>query len=135
MKIINYGTFTAGKNNSDTSIYIMNVVDAVKGMRLVEQTDEIKGNVGVRFGYSFITTLDSNVSQAALTMVTRHPEMTNPHTGKTTTQDAFPFRVANGLPEYRGWYFGEQWEVVKGTWFFDTYYQDKLINTHKFIIH
>jgi len=132
--LLNYGTFTAESNNTDTSIYIKGEVDAVKGMKLIDQTDQIDGSVGVRFGYSFITHFDPKYSQATLKMITRYPEMKNPKTGKTKIQDTFPFQVANGLPEYRGWYFGEDWEVVKGEWYFDIYFDNKLIHTKMFIV-
>jgi hypothetical protein len=88
-------------------------VQPVEGHRLLERTDVIVGQLGNT--YCVELKFENFVQPvAALTIRTRHPPLTNPKTGKTTSVSEYDWTVATYKNAHFCSTFVERWGIAEG---------------------
>lgn len=99
--------------------------------RLVQQTDEIMGQLGNSFG--IVLKLENlPPGPVTLTIRTVHPPLTNPKTGKTMTVSEYDWSVAQRDDVYFGYTFDHGWEIAEGIWTKQILYNGRVIAEQKF---
>ncbi len=106
-------------------------VKPVQTRRLLQQTDEIVGQLGNTFGFE--VDLDG-LPPGPVNLVVRtiHPARTNSETGKTMTVSEYDWPVIGRHKVYFGFTFDYRWEIAEGTWTKQLVYDGKVIAEKKF---
>jgi hypothetical protein len=106
-------------------------VKPVENRRLIQQTEEIVGQLGNTFGFEVdLEGLPPGV--ANLVVRTIHPPLTNSDTGKTMTVSEYDWPVAGRQKVYFGFTFDYRWEIAEGMWTKQLVYNGKVIAEKKF---
>lgn len=98
-------------------------------------TDRIPATLGTSFGVQYIIWGAPRGSWVPLEMRTVHPPLTNPATGRTTTQSVWQTEARVGDISGRIYTLEYDWEVVPGDWSFEIYYEGTLIEKQDFILY
>ena len=106
-------------------------VKPVQTRRLIQQTDEIVGQLGNTFGIEVDL---EGLPPGAVNLVVRtiHPALTNSDTGKTMTVSEYDWPVAGREKVYFGFTFDYRWEIAEGIWTKQLVYDGKIIAEKKF---
>ena len=106
-------------------------VKPVQTRRLIQQTDEVVGQLGNTFGFE--VDLDG-LPPGPVTLVVRtlHPPLTNAETGKTMTVSEYDWPVVGRRKVYFGFTFDYRWEIAEGVWTKQLVYDGKVIAEKKF---
>jgi len=106
-------------------------VKPVENHRLIQETDEIVGQLGNTFGFE--VDLDG-LPPGPVNLVVRtiHPALTNSETGRTMTVSEYDWPVAGREKVYFGFTFDYRWEIAEGTWTKQLVYNGKVIAEKKF---
>jgi hypothetical protein len=134
-KIVSYGRYEivdAGRPEKAERT-VAGEVKPVQTRRLIQQTDEVVGQLGNTFGFE--VDLDG-LPPGAVTFVVRtiHPPLTNADTGKTMTMSEYDWPVAGRSKVYFGFTFDYRWEIAEGIWTKQLVYDGKVIAEKKFKI-
>ena len=108
-------------------------LQSVSAHRLVQQTDEIVGQLGNSFGID-LRLENFPPGPAALTIRTLHPPITNPKTGRTMTVSEYDWSVAMRDNVYFGYTFDHGWEIAEGVWTKQIVYKGRVIAEKTFKI-
>lgn len=120
VKEVNNDTYIAGSSLTAGS-YVLS-----------EQTDTITAKVGTTFGASFKFSGLPTKQKIIFREVMKFPEMTDPDTGMTQSYYESSREFKNGTRKYKGFTFEYDWELVKGDWIYQIYYQDTLLAEQAF---
>lgn len=106
-------------------------VKPVQTRRLIQQTDEVVGQLGNTFGFE--VDLDG-LPPGPVTLVVRtlHPPLTNAETGKTMTVSEYDWPVVGRRKVYFGFTFDYRWEIAEGVWTKQLVYDGTVIAEKKF---
>ena len=133
--ILNYGRFetrrTGEIEKSDRTA--SGELQSVDDHRLLQQTDEIMGQLGNSFGFD-LRLSDFPPGAATLTIRTTHPPITNPKTGRAMTVSEYDWAVIGRENVYFGYTFDYGWEIAEGIWTKQILYNGKVIAEKKFKI-
>lgn len=106
-------------------------VKPVETRRLIQQTDEVVGQLGNTFGFE--VNLEGLPSGPVnLVVRTIHPPLTNSDTGKTMTVSEYDWPVIGREKVYFGFTFDYRWEIAEGIWTKQLLYNGKIIAEKKF---
>ena len=106
-------------------------VKPVQTRRLIQQTDEVVGQLGNTFGFE--VDLDGlPPGPVNLVVRTLHPPLTNADTGKTMTVSEYDWPVIGRRKVYFGFTFDYRWEIAEGVWTKQLVYDGKVIAEKKF---
>ena len=106
-------------------------LQSVSAHRLLQQTEEIVGQLGNSFGFDL--RLDNfPPGPATLTIRTIHPPITNPNTGRTMTVSEYVWPVTMRDNVYFGYSFDHGWEIAEGVWTKQIVYNGRVIAEKKF---
>ena len=108
-------------------------LQSVSAHRLVQQTDEIVGQLGNSFGID-LRLENFPPGPAALTIRTHHPPITNPKTGRTMTVSEYDWSASQRDNVYFGYAFDHGWEIAEGVWTKQIVYKGRVIAEKKFKI-
>ena len=108
-------------------------LQSVSAHRLVQQTDEIVGQLGNSFGFD-LRLDDFPPGPATLTIRTTHPPITNPKTGRAMTVSEYDWPVTMRDNVYFGYTFDHGWEIAEGVWTKQIVYKGRVIAEKKFKI-
>lgn len=108
-------------------------LQSVSAHRLVQQTDEIVGQLGNSFGID-LRLENFPPGPAALTIRTFHPPITNPKTGRTMTVSEYDWETDRRDNVYFGYAFDHGWEIAEGVWTKQIVYKGRVIAEKKFKI-
>lgn len=108
-------------------------LQSVSAHRLVQQTDEIVGQLGNSFGID-LRLEDFPPGPAMLTIRTTHPPITNPRTGRTMTVSEYDWAVPMRDNVYFGYTFDHGWEIAEGVWTKQVVYKGRVIAEKTFKI-
>ncbi len=108
-------------------------LQSVSAHRLVQQTDEIVGQLGNSFGFD-LKLENFPDGPAKLTIRTFHPPITNPNTGRTMTVSEYDWPVTMRDGVYFGYTFDHGWEIAEGVWTKQIVYKGRVIAEKKFKI-
>jgi hypothetical protein len=101
-------------------------LQSVSAHRLVQQTEEIVGQLGNSFGFDL--RLDNfPPGPETLTIRTIHPPITNPKTGRTMTVSEYDWPVTMRDNVYFGYTFDHGWEIAEGVWTKQIVYRGRVI--------
>ena len=106
-------------------------VKPVDNHRLIQQTDEIVGQLGNTFGFE-VDLEGLPPGPVNLVIRTIHPALTNSDTGKTMTVSEYDWPVTGRQKVYFGFTFDYRWEIAEGTWTKQIVYNGKVIAEKKF---
>jgi hypothetical protein len=106
-------------------------LQSVDAHRLVQQTDEIVGQLGNSFGLD-LRLENFPPGAAMLTIRTIHPPITNPNTGRTMTVSEYDWPVLARDNVYFGYTFDHGWEIAEGVWTKQIVYKGRVIAEKKF---
>jgi hypothetical protein len=133
--ILSYGRFetrrTGEIEKSDRTA--SGELQSVDAHRLIQQTDEIVGQLGNSFGLD-LRLQDFPPGPAMLTIRTVHPPITNPKTGKSMTVSEYDWTVLDRENVYFGYTFDHGWEIAEGVWTKQIVYRGRVIAEKKFKI-
>jgi hypothetical protein len=134
-KILAYGRFetrrTGEIEKSDRTA--SGELQSVDAHRLVQQTEEIVGQLGNSFGLD-LRLENFPPGPAMLTIRTIHPPITNPNTGRTMTVSEYDWAVSGRENVYFGYTFDHGWEIAEGVWTKQIVYRGRVIAEKKFKI-
>jgi hypothetical protein len=108
-------------------------LQSVSAHRLVQQTDEIMGQLGNSFGFD-LRLENFPPGPATLTIRTFHPPITNPKTGRSMTVSEYDWPVTMRDNVYFGYTFDHGWEIAEGVWTKQIVYKGRVIAEKKFKI-
>lgn len=108
-------------------------LQSVSAHRLVQQTDEIMGQLGNSFGFD-LRLENFPPGPAMLTIRTTHPPITNPKTGRAMTVSEYDWPVTMRDGVYFGYTFDHGWEIAEGVWTKQIVYKGRVIAEKKFKI-
>jgi hypothetical protein len=106
-------------------------VKPVETRRLIEQTDEIVGQLGNTFGFE-VDFEGLPPGPVNLVVRTIHPPLTNADTGKTMTVSEYDWPVVGRHKVYFGFTFDYRWEIAEGVWTKQLVHNGKVIAEKKF---
>ncbi len=106
-------------------------LQSVSAHRLIQQTDEIVGQLGNSFGLE-LRLENFPPGPATLTIRMLHPPITNPNTGRTMTVSEYDWPVAMRDDVYFGYSFDHGWEIAEGVWTKQIVYNGRVIAEKKF---
>lgn len=133
--ILSYGRFetrrTGEIEKSDRTA--SGELQSVDAHRLVQQTEEIVGQLGNSFGLN-LRLENFPPGPAMLTIRTFHPPITNPKTGRSMTVSEYDWAVAGRENVYFGYTFDHGWEIAEGVWTKQIVYRGRVIAEKKFKI-
>ncbi|MDO6687599.1 MULTISPECIES: DUF3859 domain-containing protein [unclassified Agarivorans] len=135
--ILDYGIYgqsalTGEYSNNDTP---NDSVLTGKSGKVTEQTAEISAQVGTTFGYCFEVEVDQR--KIELTKAITSPEMIdedgNSYTSMSYTKT---LKLKKGKASNCHFYMiEEEWEAVKGEWYFSVFHGEELLSEKKFNLH
>lgn len=132
-KIVAFGRYeiVEGGRAEKAERTVAGEVKPVETRRLIQQTEEIMGQLGNTFGIE--VDLDG-LPPGPVTLVIRtiHPQLTNSDTGKTMTVSEYDWTVTERQKVYFGFSFDYRWEIAEGTWIKQIVYNGKVIAEQKF---
>jgi len=108
-------------------------LQSVSAHRLIQQTDEIVGQLGNSFGLD-LRLENFPPGPAMLTIRSIHPPITNPKTGRTMTVSEYDWPVTMRDNVYFGYTFDHGWEIAEGVWTKQVVYKGRVIAEKKFKI-
>ncbi len=132
-KIVSYGRYeiveTGRPEKAERTV--AGEVKPVETRRLIQQTDEVVGQLGNTFGFE--VDLDG-LPPGPVNLVVRtiHPPLTNSDTGRTMTVSEYDWPVAGRDGIYFGFTFDYRWEIAEGYWTKQLVYNGKVIAEKKF---
>jgi hypothetical protein len=104
---------------------------SVEAHRLIQQTDEIVGQLGNSFGVD-LKLENFPPGPVELTIRTFHPPLTNPKTGRAMTMSEYDWTVSGRDDIYFGYTFDHGWEIAEGVWTKQVLYRGRVIAEKKF---
>ena len=132
-KIVSYGRYEiveAGKPEKAERT-VAGEVKPVENRRLIQQTDEVVGQLGNTFGFEVDL---EGLPPGSVNLVVRtiHPALTNSETGRTMTVSEYDWPVVGRSRVYFGFTFDYRWEIAEGIWTKQLIYNGKVIAEKKF---
>jgi hypothetical protein len=132
-KIVSYGRYeiveTGRPEKAERTV--AGEVKPVETRRLIQETDEVVGQLGNTFGFEVdLEGLPSG--PVNLVVRTLHPPLTNSDTGKTMTVSEYDWPVVGRSRVYFGFTFDYRWEIAEGIWTKQLVYNGKVIAEKKF---
>lgn len=106
-------------------------VKPVETRRLIQQTDEVVGQLGNTFGFE-VDLEGLPPGPVNLVVRTIHPPLTNSETGRTMAVSEYDWPVAARHKVYFGFTFDYRWEIAEGVWTKQLVYDGKVIAEKKF---
>ena len=132
-KIVNYGRYeiveTGRPEKAERTV--AGEVKPVENRRLIQQTDEVVGQLGNTFGFE-VDLEGLPPGPVNLLVRTIHPALTNSETGKTMTVSEYDWPVVGRSQVYFGFTFDYRWEIAEGIWTKQLVYNGKVIAEKKF---
>ena len=132
-KVVTYGRYeiveTGRPEKAERTV--AGEVKPVENRRLIQQTDEIVGQLGNTFGFE-VDLEGLPPGPVNLVVRTIHPALTNSDTGKTMTVSEYDWPVAARHKVYFGFTFDYRWEIAEGIWTKQLVYEGKIIAEKKF---
>jgi len=132
-KIVSYGRYEIVERGlpEKAERTVAGEVKPVENRRLIQQTDEIIGQLGNTFGFE-VDLEGLPPGTANLVVRTIHPPLTNSETGRTMTISEYDWPVAGRQRVYFGFTFDYRWEIAEGIWTKQLVYNGKVIAEKKF---
>ncbi len=106
-------------------------LQSVDAHQLLQQTDEIVGQLGNSFGLE-MRLANFPPGPVNLTIRTIHPPITNPKTGRSMTVSEYDWQVTSRDNVYFGYTFDHGWEIAEGVWTKQIIYNGKVLAEKKF---
>jgi hypothetical protein len=100
--------------------------------RLVQAGRAVPMHLGVKFGVRCRIDGVPAGENVDARVELRHPPITHPATGATTTEDRWDWPVRLGVPAYTGWSFDEAWQMAPGVWSLRIAYGDRVLVEQSF---
>ncbi len=132
-KIVSYGRYEIVETGlpERAERTVAGEVKPVETRRLLQQTDEIVGQLGNTFGFE-VDLEGLPPGPVNLVVRTIHPALTNSETGKTMTVSEYDWPVIGRHKVYFGFTFDYRWEIAEGIWTKQLIYKGKVIAEKKF---
>jgi hypothetical protein len=132
-KIVSYGRYeiveTGRPEKAERTV--AGEVKPVETRRLIEQTEQIVGQLGNTFGFE-VNLEGLPPGPVNLVIRTIHPPLTNSESGKTMTVSEYDWTVAGREKVYFGFTFDYRWEIAEGYWTKQVLYNGKVLAEKKF---
>jgi hypothetical protein len=132
-KIVGYGRYEIVETGKPEKAErtVAGEVKPVETRRLIQQTDEVVGQLGNTFGIEVDL---EGLPPGTVNLVVRtiHPPLTNSETGRTMTVSEYDWPVIGRHKVYFGFTFDYRWEIAEGVWTKQLIYNGKVIAEKKF---
>ena len=103
------------------------------GFTLIEQTDRIHGKIGQKFGVEF--NMKSNITKEILIeQVWIFPKLITDDNGKTFNETRYMVEKYTNEKTYSTYTLEKDYEIVKGEWVYQMFYNGKKLYERKFYI-
>lgn len=133
VEVADYGIYELGKlNEIDDKDYIAGSSLEAESLIHTRTTDSLDAQVGVTFGVNFNISGLPTEKKMTFREVMIFPEMTDPQTGGKQSYYETTAKYHNNLTKFKGFTFEYDWELVKGDWTYQVYYQDTLLAEQSF---
>jgi hypothetical protein len=101
-----------------------------------ESSRQVPARLGVQFGarYRIVGTPEGATTSIRTKWVIPPPGMRNPLTGATTSVDEAEESVVIGTDRLAGYKFGQEWEVVRGSWILEFWADGHKLNSVTFTV-
>ncbi|OUR85376.1 hypothetical protein A9Q77_00710 [Marinomonas sp. 42_23_T18] len=126
--VVDYGIYelvSIREVDNETAIAGSSLV--TKSQKLTEKTAVVVADAGITFGVSFKVTGIPPKRALMLREVMIFPEMTDPDSQMTQSYYEVTEEYRNNDVAFEGFTFEYDWEMVKGDWTYQLYYQDTLL--------
>ena len=136
VEIVGYGIFTARSTERDQRATPTSPGrDLVEGVRFVEFTSDIPGELGTGFGFQYIINSSPKGQLIDVTTVIIFPEggLVDAR-GRVYKRASEKQRVPIGRKIFYGYGFDEPWEIVPGEWIFQVWHRKAKIAQKKFTV-
>lgn len=135
IKILERGIYRAETIKQTDTPGTTGLINTVQNTRLVVNTTNVVGQVGVRFGlrYVFLGTR----SDVPLKLVITFPPggLRNPDTREVFLHNEHQITVPTATTLYWEYHFEHEWEIVACLWDFQFWYQDQKLAEQRFCVH
>ena len=134
VEIVEYGIYTAKESGEALSRGTARGERVVlSDVELAEQTEDVPGKLGTRFGFYYsLTGSRGNDLDATIRII--HPATRNPRTKKETTVETWTQKCRAAMPHYAGFTFDEEWEIARGEWRFQVLDEKRLLAEKIFMV-
>ena len=101
-----------------------------------ELSRHVPARLGVQFGarYRIVGAPEGATASIRTKWVVPAPGLRNPLTGAVTEVDEAEENVVIGTDRLAGYKFGQEWEVVRGTWILQFWANDRKLNSVTFTV-
>lgn len=101
-----------------------------------ELSRHVPARLGVQFGarYRIVGAPEGATASIRTKWVVPAPGLRNPLTGAVTEVDEAEENVVIGTDRLAGYKFGQEWEVVRGTWILEFWANDRKLNSVTFTV-
>ena len=132
-KVVAFGRYAINESGKPEKAErtVAGEVKPVDNPRLIQETDEIVGQLGNTFGFE-VDLAGLPPGPVNLVIRTIHPALTNSETGKTMTVSEYDWTVSAREKVYFGFTFDYRWEIAEGTWTKQVVYNGKVLAEKKF---
>jgi hypothetical protein len=133
-----------GAEITEVGIYTSQVItDATNGaglklqgldeFKLLENTTNVPAQMGIRFGFRYEILGAPANAPIILTIIGRHPPLTNSATGKAETVDAYQIKSRIGKT-YTSCSLSEKSDCVPGPWVFEVWHEGRKLCEQAFLV-
>ena len=135
VEVADYGLYELGKlNEVGDKDYIAGSSLEAESLIHTKTIDSLDAQVGVTFGVNFNISGLPTEKKMTFREVMIFPEMTDPQTGGKQSYYEPTAKYKNKLTKFKGFTFEYDWELVKGEWIYQIYYQDTLLAEQSFMV-
>jgi hypothetical protein len=132
--IVERGIYRAETVSRDQRAEQQGFINTVQNPQLINATESIIGQVGVRFGLRYIAI--GVVGDARLNLLISFPPpgQRDPATGQTYFQSELTVRPTANDINYWEYHFEHDWEIVTGTWTFEFWFGGRKLAEQRFCV-
>ncbi len=126
IEVLDYGLYHTKLEQERTHTAASSDVLPPQGRaELLKQTKDIPLQRNIEFGYHF--SLSGTKDNCPLTFTLNHPPMVTP-SGKVTRTNSFNQTVSPGDPNYDGFSFEFDWELIPGEYIFEIQHKNRTLS-------
>ena len=134
-EILAFGVMSVKGRTVEKSPDTIQGIQARSTLGIAEKTDQITATRGLSFGISYVVTGVTKNADYVLDKVVIHPKMRTPD-GKEITSQEFKIRGKSSdegtIVRTTGYEFTDEFEMVRGKWKIQLWYNDKMLVEQSF---
>jgi hypothetical protein len=132
--IVDFGIYAANRGETTATPGTAAGVTALTGLKLVRSTTSVPARIGTTFGFRYRFIGQPSGATLKIKKVTLYPQpgVRNPATENTTVRGEYFHHEKMGEDQIRVYTLDSEWELVKGTWTFELWLEDRKLASKSF---